>query len=83
MESLLNSFLILAGLLLPGLGWARAFRTPWPWFASGIYSALLIFSGVLLLNAVSIPITRSTLGGGLDPGRSPRMGMAPSINRPT
>jgi hypothetical protein len=65
MEPFFYSLLALAGLVLPGLGWARAIRAPWPWFASGVFSVLLIFIGVLALNAVSIPITRSTLGSWL------------------
>lgn len=51
-----------AGLILPGLGWARAWRWPLPWFGGGLLSALAILAGVLGLAAGGIPVTLPSLG---------------------
>lgn len=51
-----------AGLLLPGAGWAFAYRWPAPWLASGIISGLAIFAGVLGFALAGIPITLLSLG---------------------
>ncbi len=65
MEPLIRTVLIVAGLVLPGAGWALAARWPQPWLAGGIVSALAIFGLVLLHNALGLPIAAVTLGGGL------------------
>jgi hypothetical protein len=54
--------LLLAGLLLPGTGWALAARWPLPWFAGGLLSALAIFVGVLGLAAAGVGINLGSLG---------------------
>lgn len=67
----LRVLLLLAGLILPGTGWALAFRWPLPWFAGGVISALSIFAGVLLFSCVSVPVNLLsltlwlTVGGGI------------------
>ena len=57
-----EGLLAAAGLLLPGAGWAFAFRWPAPWLASGIISALAIFAGVLLGELTGVPVTFISLG---------------------
>ncbi len=54
--------LTLAGFLLPGLGWAFAFRWPAPWFAGGVLSALAIFTGTVGSAVLGIPVTGLTQG---------------------
>lgn len=56
MRDLLGVVVTAAGLLLPGLGWARAQRWPLPWFAAGVLSALAIFSGVLACTLAGVPL---------------------------
>jgi hypothetical protein len=51
-----------AGLLLPGLGWARAARWPLPWLGAGLLSALAILAGVLGFTTAGIPVTFPSLG---------------------
>lgn len=58
-----SSLLILAGLLLPGMVWARAARWPLPWLAGGVISALGLFSGVIILSDSGVGVTALTLGG--------------------
>jgi hypothetical protein len=53
--------LVAAGLLLPGAGWALAWRWPLPWFAAGVFSALAIFAGVTGFAILGVPITAVTL----------------------
>lgn len=53
--------LVTAGLLLPGAGWALAWRWPLPWFAAGVVSALAIFIGVVGSTILRIPITPGSL----------------------
>ena len=55
--------LILAGLLLPGVIWARAARWPLAGLAGGVLSALGLFSGVMVLNGCGVRVTGFTLGG--------------------
>ncbi len=52
----------LAGLLLPGLGWARALRWPLPWLAAGLVSAGAILAGVLGFVVAGLPVTFASLG---------------------
>ena len=56
-----RTLLAAAGLLLPGLGWARAFRWRLPWFAGGMVSILAIFTGVLIGTIAGLPVTFGTL----------------------
>jgi hypothetical protein len=60
--SLGGGVLALAGFLLPGLGWAFAFRWPAPWFAGGVLSALVIFTGVVGSAVLGIPVMGLTQG---------------------
>jgi len=62
---LLRGLLALAGLLLPGAGWAFAARWPRPWLMGGLLSALIILVGVLVLSALEVRIALPTLGGWL------------------
>ena len=55
--------LILAGLLLPGVIWAKAARWPLAWLAGGVLSALGLGAGVMLLSAGGVRVTLLTLGG--------------------
>lgn len=64
-ENILRVGFALAGLLLPGVGWALAGRWPLPWLAAGVISALALFSGVVGFALAGIPITLPTLGGWL------------------
>ena len=52
----------LAGLILPGLGWAFAGRWPLPWLAAGLASAGAILAGVLGLVLAGVPVTFVSLG---------------------
>ena len=61
LEGIWRGGLIIAGLLLPGAGWALAARWPLPWFAAGLLSVLAIFLGVLGFACLEIPITLVTL----------------------
>jgi hypothetical protein len=54
-----------AGLVLPGAGWARAWRWPLPWFAGGVVSALAVFVGVVGFEILGVPITFQTLASWL------------------
>lgn len=56
-----RGLLIAAGLLLPGAGWALAWRWPLPWFAAGVISALVVFTGVVGFALMGVPITTLTL----------------------
>lgn len=58
-----STALILTGLLLPGVVWARAARWPLPWLAGGVLSALGLFAGVMIVNAGDVRVTGLTLGG--------------------
>ncbi len=58
-----DTALILAGLLGPGVIWARAARWPLVWLAGGVLSALGLFSGVILLSECGVRVTALTLGG--------------------
>ncbi len=60
-----RGLLVGAGLLLPGAGWALAFRWPLPWFAAGVFSALAIFAGVLGGAVLGWPINLATLSAWL------------------
>lgn len=53
--------LVAAGLLLPGAGWALAWRWPLPWFAAGLVSALAVLAGVMGCAILGVPITAGTL----------------------
>jgi hypothetical protein len=55
-------FCALAGLVLPGLGWALALRWPLPWLAAGLASAGAILAGVLVLVLAGVPVTFASLG---------------------
>lgn len=57
MTDILAGLFITAGLLLPGAGWAFAFRWPAPWLAAGVMSGLAIFTGVVGFSVVGIPVT--------------------------
>ena len=48
---------VLAGLILPGLGWALGARWPAPFLAAGVISALAILVGVVGFSLARIPIT--------------------------
>lgn len=48
---------VTAGLLLPGVGWAYAFRWPAPWLAGGVISSLAIFAGVVGFSVIGVPVT--------------------------
>lgn len=61
-ETTLRALLALAGLLLPGTGWALARRWPLPWFAGGVISALAIMLGVIGLSGAGVPVTMLGLG---------------------
>jgi len=56
---------VAAGLLLPGAGWALAWRWPLPWFAAGVISALAILAGVVGCAILRVPITAWTLAAWL------------------
>lgn len=58
-----STVLILAGLLLPGVIWARSACWPLPWLAGGVISALGLFSGVIFLSECGAGVTVFTLGG--------------------
>ncbi len=64
-EHLLRGLLIVAGLLLPGAGWALAIRAPLPGFAAGVISLLLIFAGVVGLPALGVSVSLLSLAGWL------------------
>ncbi|MES1168828.1 MAG: hypothetical protein ABUL61_06625, partial [Oleiharenicola lentus] len=57
MKDLLAALFVTAGLLLPGAGWAFAFRWPVPWLAAGVLSSLAIFTGVVGFSIAGIPVT--------------------------
>ncbi len=61
LESGLRFALIIAGLLWPGWGWAKAASVPLRSLAAGLGSILLLFLGVLALQAFSLPITLPSL----------------------
>lgn len=48
---------IVASLLLPGAGWAWAWRHPMRLFASGMYSVLALFIGIVGSAILGMPIT--------------------------
>ncbi len=60
---LFRALLVAAGLLLPGWGWARAFRWPLAWFGGGMLSAAILFTAVLALHAMGVAITLASLAG--------------------
>lgn len=60
-----RALLVAAGLILPGAGWAMAWRWPAPGLAAGIISGLAIFAGVLGCALAGVPITALSLGGWL------------------
>jgi len=62
MREMAGIFCALAGLLLPGLGWARALRWPLPWLAAGLASAAAILAGVLGFVLAGVPVTFASLG---------------------
>lgn len=62
-ESFGAVMLLLAGLLLPGVIWARAMRWPLPWLIGGVISALGLYAGVMVLSVCSVRVTVLTLGG--------------------
>lgn len=62
MREAVGGMCALAGLLLPGLGWALAFRWPLPWLGAGLASAIAIFTGVLGLVLIGMPVTFGSLG---------------------
>lgn len=64
-EQVLRGLLVAAGLLLPGAGWALAVRLPLPWFAAGVFSALVLFTGVVGLAWVGLPISLVSLAAWL------------------
>ncbi|MEJ1973233.1 MAG: hypothetical protein WDM96_12460 [Lacunisphaera sp.] len=57
-----GTLVAIAGLLLPGVGWALAWRWPVPWLAGGIVSALTLFAAVLGSAMSGVPITLFWLG---------------------
>ncbi|MDI1319276.1 MAG: hypothetical protein PSW75_03655, partial [bacterium] len=57
--------LVAAGLLLPGAGWALAWRWPLPWLAAGIISALAVLTGVVGGTMLAVPINAWTLAAWL------------------
>lgn len=65
LEAVLRGLLIVAGLLLPGAGWAIARRWPLPWFAAGVVSVLAIFTGLVGLVALGLPVTLGTMAAWL------------------
>ncbi|MBL9214678.1 MAG: hypothetical protein JNG83_04300 [Opitutaceae bacterium] len=65
MSAAFSSVLILAGLLLPGLGWALGARWPMPWLAAGVLSALAILAGTVGGSLAGIPLSFGTLGAWL------------------
>jgi len=56
---------VLAGLLLPGLGWVMGARWPAPVLASLVFSALAIFAGVLGFCLIGMKITLPLMAGWL------------------
>lgn len=56
-EILLRGLLIVAGLSLPGWGWAFGARWPVPCLAAGVVSSLAIFAGVLTFTLLGIPVS--------------------------
>jgi hypothetical protein len=61
LPTIAHALLIIAGLLLPGLGWARGLRAPTPWLAAGLLSVAAIFAGVLAGVVSGIPVNVWTL----------------------
>lgn len=61
MREAAGALLALAGLILPGLGWARAGRWPLPWLGGGLLSALAILAGVFALVVAGVPVTLLSL----------------------
>lgn len=60
-----RALLVIAGFLLPGLGWVRAARWPAPWLTAGLFSALAIFLGVVGLAVAGVAVTVWSLGAWL------------------
>ncbi|MBI2516134.1 MAG: hypothetical protein HYV95_04395 [Opitutae bacterium] len=56
MHDTIGAVLVLAGLLLPGMGWAFGARWPIPVFAAGVISALAIFVGVVGFSVMGIEV---------------------------
>ncbi|MDQ5978884.1 MAG: hypothetical protein QG602_1858 [Verrucomicrobiota bacterium] len=60
-ETLLRGLLVPIGLLLPGAGWAFAFRLPLPWFVAGVISVLAVYAGIVGMAWMGVPITALSL----------------------
>jgi hypothetical protein len=60
--ALSGGLLAAAGLVLPGLGWARLAQWPAPWLAAFLLSVLVQFSGVVGCSALGVPVTVWSLG---------------------
>jgi hypothetical protein len=54
---LLSGLFVTAGLLLPGVGWAYAYRWPTPWLAGGVISSLAIFAGVVGFSVIGVAVS--------------------------
>lgn len=82
MRELAGSLLAVAGLLLPGLGWALAWRWPLAWVGGGLLSALAVLAGVIALTIAGVPVTLFSLGSWLVVVGVPGWVMARGVRRP-